>query len=370
MLSWVETDIRAINHNIKVFRNIVGTKRLLMPVIKSNAYGHGFELVAGVCEKNAFVDRMCVVSLGEALRLRKIGVKKPIIVLGLYELDQESLREALKKRIILPLYTIEQAKAVNAIAKQLRKKIVMHLKIDTGTSRIGVLPEQVLEFITQLRKCANITIEGIWSHFSSSENDEVTTKVQYALLNRVDEQLRKAGITIPLKHMACSASTMLYQPNGCNAVRFGIGLYGLHPDASTRSKAVLKPALSWKTKVQQVKIIPKGVKISYGGTYTTTRKTKLAVLPVGYWDGLPRSLSNKAHVLIRGKRCPIRGRICMNLTMVDVTSLPVCSAGDTVTLIGKDKKQTITADQLAAYADTINYEIVTRINPLIERISV
>lgn len=368
MLTWVEISQKAIEHNLMAFRRLVGRGTLLMPVIKSNAYGHGLLEVGAVLSKNKQVDRLCVVNLEEAIMLLSAKVKKTIIILGIYEHDEQKIKIAIKAGVVFPLYTLEQAKMLERVGESIRKKVFVHIKLDAGASRIGVLPHEAAAFIKQVSAFSHIVIEGLWSHFSSSESSALVTKEQLQILTDVNSELINLNINVPLKHMACSASTILYPKTICNAVRFGISVYGLHPDISTNKKIKLQPALSWKTTVIQVKILPKGAKISYGGTYKTKRKTKLAVLPVGYWDGYARSFSNHADVLIKGVRCPVRGRVCMNLTMVDITDVPgEVKTGDIATLLGKDRKENISAEELAIHANTINYEIVTRINPLLPR---
>ncbi len=368
MLTWVEISQKAIEHNLTVFKRLIAHDTLLMPVIKSNAYGHGLIEVGTLLSESKLVDRICVVNLEEAIVLLKAKVKKPLIILGIYEHDTEKIKTAIKAGVVFPLYTIEQAKMLQKVGESIRKKVLVHVKLDTGTSRIGVMPNDAVAFVKKVTTFSHIAIEGLWSHFSSSENDGLVTKKQLQILTDVNSKLISLKINVPLKHMACSASTILYPQTICNAVRFGISTYGLHPDVSTNKKITLQPALTWKTTIIQVKTVPRGSKISYGGSYITKRETTLAVLPVGYWDGYTRSFSNRAEVLIKGVRCTVRGRVCMNLTMVDVTDVPgKIKAGDIVTLIGNDRKENISAEELAVHAGTINYEIVTRINPLIPR---
>jgi alanine racemase len=342
-----------------------------MPVIKANAYGHGLVEIAKLCAKHKDVDALCVVSLDEALRLRTAGITKPVIVLGIYELEEKTLARAVRQKIVLPLYTIEQAHTLNRVAKKIRQSAVVHLKIDTGTSRIGVLPSDAVAFAMSVSKtCPGVVIDGLWSHFSSSEDNVQVTKQQLALFEKISTRLAEVSIVPTYRHMACSASATLYPQTICNAVRFGIGLYGLHPSEATEKKVQLKPVLSFKTTILQVKTVPKGTAVSYGRTFITKKTTKLAILPVGYYDGLWRSWSNKASVLIKGRRCPIRGRVCMNVTMVDVTAVPGVKAGDRVTLLGQDGQERITAEELAKISDTINYEIVTKLGEHLSRIIV
>lgn len=371
MLTWVEINAVALRHNLKAWRRLMGDRALIMPVIKANAYGHGLAEVAKICVKDKNADRICVVSLDEALELRKLGIKKPIIVLAIYSLDDsELLKQGIEKKIIFPLYTLEQAKKLGEWGRRLKKKVTVHLKIDIGTSRIGVLPANAAQLCQEIKKFRHLHLEGVFGHFAASEDDRARTKKQWRIFQNTINVLSKQGINFSVKHVACSAASVTFPQASSNAVRAGLGLYGLYPAEKIRQKIFLKPALSWFTTIIQVKNIPKGSKISYGGDYTTKRPTKLAIIPVGYADGYDRSLSNKAFVLIKGKRCPVRGRICMNLAMVDVTAVKGAKTGDRVVLIGKDRQKTVSVDELAKIAGTINYEIVSRINPTIARIVV
>lgn len=367
-LTWIEISQSAINYNLKQFRKLIGPKVLLMPVIKSNAYGHGFLEVAQILEQNKEVDRICVVSLEEAIKLIDFGLKKPIVILSFYELDRNLLKKAIQNKVIFTLYDLKQAQILNNIAKQIKKIVKIHLEIDTGVSRTGILPQQALNFIKQLTKYQYLELGGIWSHFASSEDNPKYTFYQLNKFKNLINNLEYHQIHIPLKHFACTASTILYKESILNGIRLGIGLYGLHDNKDIEQKIKLKPALSWYTTILQVKELPPKTKIGYGGTYTTKKKTRLAIIPVGYWDGYDRLFSNKAQVIIHNKKCPIRGRICMNLSMVDVSNVKGVKPGDKVILIGKSTNQEITANDLAQWANTINYEIVTRINPLISRI--
>lgn len=367
MLTWLEIDSRAIQHNLRQFKKLAGPKVMLMPVVKANAYGHGFLTVAKICHKSPDADRICVVNLDEALELIKNKlVKKPIMILSFFDQDEKKLAIAIKNNVIFPLYSMENAGLLNKIGDRLKKKIKVHLKIDTGASRLGILPAEALGFVNKLKKFKQLDLEGIWSHFASSEEDFAYTKNQYETLRSVCKILEKNNIVIPVKHIACSAAGMAYEFTHENALRLGLSLYGLYP-ANNKGAIKLKPALSWHTTVIQVKTLPAGVKIGYGGSFTTNRATKIAVLPVGYWDGYDRRLSNRGYTLIKGERSPILGRICMNICMVDVTNLPV-KAGDEATLIGRNKTKNISVDDLAGWCGTINYEIADRINPLLPRI--
>lgn len=366
--TWVEVNQRAIEHNIREFRKMIGPKVLLMPVIKSNAYGHGFLEIAQICDKHKDVDRFCVVSLDEAMALRNNKITKPIIILAIYDLNSEKINWAIKNKIIFPLYTLEQAKTLNQIGERLQKKITVHLKIDIGTSRLGILANELPSFFISIANLRYLDFEGILGHFSSSEENSKRTHEQNKIFQKAIKIANEQGISPRLRHIACSAAAIIHPPTHYNAIRLGLALYGLDSSVTAKKKIKLKPALSWHTTIIQLKTVPTGSKIGYNGTYTTRCPTKLAILPVGYWDGYGRSFSNRAFVIINGKRCSIRGRICMNLTIVDVTKLKNVMVGDRATLIGKNGKTSVTADELSLIAKTINYEIVTRINPILPRI--
>lgn len=368
MLTWVEVNRQAIEYNLKQFRKMIGNKTLLMPVVKSNAYGHGMVEVAKICDSSKNVSRICVANLDEALVLIKIGIKKPILILSFYELDEKKLKIAIQNRVIFPIYRDDQIDVLNKIAKKLKTITLVHLKIDTGTTRIGVLPNQAVNYAKKISQLKNLFLEGIWSHFASSESNPIFTNKQLVVFKKVLKEIEKDGLVIPVKHFACSAATTLHPDSHFNAVRLGLSTYGLYPDAKSRKKILLKPALSLNTKIIQVKTVPAKTKISYGGTYVTKHPTNLAVLPVGYWDGIDRKLSNAGEVIVRGKKCPIRGRVCMNLMMIDVTKVKNIKAGDKATIIGRQGKESISVDDLTNLIGTINYEVVDRINPLIPRI--
>jgi len=366
--TWLEINKSAINYNLRQFRKLIGPDKLLMPVIKSNAYGHGFLEVAHICDYNKEVDRICVVSLEEAIKLIDAKIKKPILIIGFYEFNTQMIRKAIRHKVIFTVYHIQQVQILNHIAQQMKRIVKIHLEIETGVSRTGIMPQNIFSFIQNLKKYKNIQLEGIWSHFASSEDNPQYTQYQLAQFQKIIAQLEQNKINIPLKHMACTASSILYQESILNGIRLGLGLYGLYDNKNIQKKIKLQPALSWYTTIIQIKELPPQTKIGYGGTYTTKKKTKLAIIPIGYWDGYDRSFSNKAQVIINNKKCPIRGRICMNLSMIDITKVPRTKIGDKVILIGQSQNQVITAEDLAQWQKTINYEVVTRINPLLPRI--
>jgi len=378
LLTWLEISKSSLIHNLKQFKKVISPKIQLMAVVKSNAYGHGLIECARIFEK-AGADWLGVVNLDEALALKKTGLKKPVMVLSYFDASPGSLgplTQAIKKGVRLPIYDFKTAKWLSSIALKAHKTAYLHLKIDTGTSRLGALPSESVGFIKRLLKLPNLQLEGLFSHLADSENPNQTfTNKQIDTFEKLITKLEKQGINIPLRHLACSAATILNKRSWFNMVRIGISLYGLYSiqDGLQKIKRkypwfYLKPALSWYTKVIQVKELSTGTNIGYGLTYKAKRKTKIAVLPIGYWDGYDRKLSNQADVLIHGQRAPVRGRVCMNIAMVDITDISNVRVGDRVTLIGCDGKEEITADELAKKIGTINYEVVTRINPLLTRL--
>lgn len=370
-LTWVEISKSALLNNLAAFRELVGQKVQQMPVVKSNAYGHGLIEVAKTITPKT--DWLAVTSLEEALTIRKAGVKKPIFVLGFF--DCTDLKFVPGKSIILPVYTIESAKLISKIAQKAGRRVPVHLKVDVGTTRIGLLPNEAVAFAKRIQKLPGLALEGVFSHLADSENfNQEYTNRQIKTFEKVIAALEQNKISLKYRHLACSAATIINPRSRFNLVRIGISLYGLWPSKDTKALYEkhfngfkLIPALSWHTTVIQVKTVPINTFIGYGCTYKTKRKTKLAVLPVGYWDGYDRKLSNHGEVLIRGRRARVLGRVCMNMVMVDATDIPGVRLRDEAILIGAQGKELISAEELAEKVGTINYEIVTRINPLIPR---
>lgn len=371
--SWVEVDRAALESNIGKFRQLVGPDRSLMAVVKSNAYGHGMIEVASVA-LNAGADWLGVFSIGEGLELRRSGIDAPVLVLGPPSFDL--IKTALESGLSLTVQSLETAKQIARLAPS---RAAVHLKIETGTYRQGLLSEEAVEAVGIL-KTAGVDIEGAYTHFADIEDttDHSFAELQLSRFNHQLERLRAAGAEIRLPHASCSAATILFPDTYFRLARVGISMYGLWPSRETlvsakslgRNALGLKPVLTWKTRISQVKTAEVGEFIGYGRTFKTTRTTRIAVLPIGYADGYDRRLSNAAHVLVRNTRAPVRGRVCMNLTMIDVTDIAGASAGDEVVLLGRQGEEIVSADDLARHAGTINYEVVTRIAPGAPRILV
>jgi alanine racemase len=373
----VEVSRSALVHNIREFRRLIGRKRKFMAVVKANAYGHGLLEVAGIAMENG-VDWLGVNSLDEGAALRDAGIEAPVLVLGYVPL--RGLEEAVARDLRLTVYNRETLARLSALSVRMGKTVPVHVKVETGTWRQGVPLKDVAAFAGDVRKRTGLVLEGLSSHFANIED---TTKHDYP--RRQLEAYRTAcreveadGAAVPLKHMSCTASTILFPEPGFNLARVGIGLYGLWPSKETYLSCVLQkkkpvslePVLAWRARIAQVKKVPAGAYVGYGCTYRTTRPTALAVVPVGYFDGYDRGLSNAAHVLVKGRRAPVRGRVAMDFFMADVTDVPGVKLEDEATLIGADGRERITAEDLAGLAGTISYEVLARINPLVPRVVV
>ena len=368
--SWIEVNKSAILHNIEIFQKVIGPKTKLMAVVKSNAYGHGMVNVATLAEESMLVDYFGVVNLHEALLLRKTGITLPILVLSYF--NQDDIHLAIQNDIDLPVYDFFMAELIDETARSINQVARIHIKIDSGTTRLGILSKDSLEFVQKAKKLKHLEIIGVFTHFADSENKNQTfTNRQIEEFNSQVSKIKKARIKIPLFHAGCSASTLINKKSHFDLVRTGISLYGLWPseDAKKLTKGIvaLEPALSWKAKIIQKKEIKAGTPVGYGCTVRVKKTTKIAVLPVGYYEGYSRLLSNSGQVLIRGKRCPVIGRVCMNLMMVDITRLKEVSYEDEVVILGRQGKDEISAEEIAKRSKTINYEVVTKINPLLPR---
>ena len=374
-LNWVEIDQRALTANARTFRGLLGSRTLLMPVLKSNAYGHGLKEAAKILTRSGQADWLGLNSLDEALELRSLGIRLPILLLGHVPLSR--LTEAVRRDIRLTVYNRETVEALGKL--RFSNLARLHLKLETGTNRQGVGLEEAARIAGLIARNPRLILEGYSTHFANIEDttDRSYPDRQKALFINMINRLEGMGYKASIKHAACSAAALIFPETHHSLVRIGIGLYGLWPSRETMlaardryPKLKLEPVLSWKTRVAQIKTIPSGSFISYGCTFRTTRRTRLVVLPVGYYDGYDRKLSNTAHVLIRGKRAPIRGRVCMNICLADVTDIPGVKLEDEAVLLGRQGKEHISAEQMAQWIGTINYEVVTRINPLLPRIVV
>lgn len=362
MLTWIEINKNNLLHNIGQFKNLAPNSEF-WPVVKSNAYGHGLKEIVSFLSDHKDVDGFMVASLEEALFIKDLS-KKPIIILSYFDLEDLKSLEKLDSRISLPVYDFDTILALSKI----NNNFSLNVKIDTGTSRLGFRKEDLPQAIEKIESLDNLNVYSIFTHYAESESeDQLFTRQQLETFNNLTKDYKKYKL-----HTACSAASITLPEARTDMIRVGIAFYGLWPSHDTKEKAWqinmdLKPVLSWKTKVIQIKQLKKGDTIGYNRTYKCDKDCRIAVLPIGYNEGYDRSLSNKGEVLIGGLRCPVRGNICMNLTMVEIPESLDIKAGEEVVLLGQEK-DIISAEELAIKCQTINYEIVTRINPYIKRI--
>jgi alanine racemase len=355
-LTWIEVNLDAIAQNVKNIKKLIGEKKELMAVVKVNAYGHDILEVSPVVLENG-ATRLAVARLEEAIFLRKSGITVPILVLGLTLKEQA---EFLVSYDITPaVCEFEMIEKLSESAVQMNKMTKIHLKVDTGMGRIGIFPYNVLRFIKRIKALKKVEIEGIFTHFSvADEKDKFYTEEQFRKFIEILTILEKEGIKIPIKHVGNSATILDLPHMWLDMVRPGIAIYGLYPSKEVKKSINLIPAQQFKTKIVFIKELPLGESISYGRTYITKRRMRVASLPVGYADGYNRLLSNQGEVLVRGQRVPIIGRVCMDQCMIDVTNLTQVEIGDEVVLWGRQGEEMITVEEIAQKIRTINYEIV------------
>lgn len=369
MNSCVEISKINLIHNIRELQKVIGEKVILSPAIKGNAYGHGLEICAQIMI-DCGIKYLSVFSIDDLKRLRQINKQVNVLLLGY--MPWEELDETCYTNTIFSIFNLEGLDNIGKISKKINKKVAIHVKLETGFNRFGIGEKEITKFLEILKKYPLLSLDGAYSHFANIEDtvDRAYGEFQVKVFNSLLAKIEKNGFKINLKHISNGASTILYPKSHFDLVRTGLITYGMWPSQELYKKIDVKPVLRWKSMVAQIKNINKGVYIGYGCTYKTVRKTKIVSIPVGYYDGYDRGLSNIAHVLINGQRAPIRGRICMNVIMADVTDIPNVEVKDEVVLLGKQGSDEITAEEIATWANTINYEVTTRINEKIPRILV
>ncbi|MDD5129636.1 MAG: alanine racemase [Candidatus Omnitrophica bacterium] len=360
--TWAEVNLNYLGHNFKKIKSLLHKQTKVLVTVKADAYGHGLIPVAKKLVACG-LDYLGVASIDEGIKLRRAGIKKPILILGL--VLKEDIKPLFTYRLIPAVCDLQLARALNAQAGIFKQIIPVHIKIDTGMGRIGVLPGEAFGLVTDIYKLKNIQIQGIFTHFPLADSDHKFTTRQIRLFDKLVMDLKKSGINIPLVHTANSIGLIKHRNSHFNMVRPGLVIYGLHPKKNLGLK--LKPVLSLKTRVVFIKQVGPHVGISYGLTYVTARSTCIVTLPIGYGDGYPRNLSNLGWLLIGGRRFRVSGRVCMDQIMVDVGNFKP-KIGDEVVLIGKQGEQQVTAEELAELSGTISYEIVCGLGSRIPRI--
>lgn len=373
--TWCEVSGANLAHNVRLFRRLLQPGTGIVAVVKANAYGHGVAQVVPVLE-GVGVEMYAVHSLAEAQQVQSCGATRPILIMGYLTPGQIAQMTEPAMHVLLSSRQVLQSLA--ARSAELGVSWPVHIKVDTGTHRQGVPPEEAAELARQAKE-AGLSVVGVATHFANIED---TTDHSYAFeqLRRFRQALQlveRVSGQLPYVHAACSAAALLFRETDFSMVRLGISLYGHWPSRETylswllahgRDGIALKPVLSWRARIGQIKTVGAREPIGYGLSYRTTRTTQLAVLPVGYAEGYPRALSNRASVLVRGRRAPVLGRVCMNITMVDVTDIPEAEEGDIATLIGSDGEERVSAEELAELSGTINYEILARLSPTLPRL--
>ena len=363
--TWLEIDVDAIAQNVRTIKAMIGPDVRIMAVLKADAYGHGAVKVARTALNNG-ASYCGVASVNEAIQLREAGITAPVLVLGYTPAWQA--REALLRDVTITLYDQDVARAFSRAAIELQREARTHIKVDTGMGRLGLLPDDVTDFVLKVRNLPGLNLEGIFTHFSiSDEPDLEYTRRQLQDFQRVLERLKIHGITFPLIHAANSAAVLRMPESHFTMVRLGLVMYGLAPSSAVPLPPAIKRALAWKTTVAQVKTLAEGSYVSYGNTYRTEGDEAIAVIPVGYADGFRRAPHHWHEVIVKGQRAPIVGRVCMDQTMINVSHIPGVRVGDEVVLIGTQGNEMITAEEVAERLGTINYEVISVIMARVPR---
>jgi alanine racemase len=369
--NWCEIDVTQLSRNVRYFKDLVGPDCILAIPVKANGYGHDM-VIASKAFLSGGADWLCVHSIQEAQMLRHSGIVAPIHLVGPVPVSVISKVSVLNLSMVV--YTHETVDALIEAGVRVR----VHLKLETGNNRQGVDGPACLELAKRIEASEHLILEGLCTHFSDIEDttDHGFARAQIARFESVVAELSAAKINVRLRHVANTAATLLWSNLPYELVRVGIGAYGLWPSKETRIATLiaeqkvpsLLPALAWKCQISQVKDVEEGQFVGYGRTFRTTHASRIAVLPVGYFDGYDRKASNRGFVLCRGKRAPVVGRVCMNMTMIDVTHIEGVSIGDEIVLMGLQGSECISAEDMAGWTGTINYEVISRIGTHVPRI--
>lgn len=374
--SRAEISLDAFRHNLLIVRSSLDPRIKIMAVVKADAYGHG----AVPCAKAAVdtgADYLGVGIIEEGIELRKSGIEAPILVMG--GIFPDEIKDLIHYDLSTTLSTKRMARAIAAPAAEAGKPVKVHIKIDTGMGRLGVSMDEFICLVDQVIHCKNLHIEGICTHLATAdEEDPDYTLLQLSRFHQSLDRLKQGGISVPLVHCANSAAILKYSQSWFNMVRPGLMLYGALPSPALKPdlKKVtnhhgengLFPVMQWKSKIIQVKTVPKGVPLSYGRKHVTQRDSVIATLPLGYADGLVRALSNKMQVLIKGRRVPQLGTICMDMCLIDVTDVPGVEAGDETVIFGRQGNQTITVEEFAEWSGAIPYETLCAVGKRVPRV--
>jgi alanine racemase len=375
--SWIEVSTGALRSNLEQMRVLVGDGCLLAPSVKANAYGHGL-VIAARAFAEAGADRLCVDSIEEASALREAGIEVPAHIMG--HVPPSSVARAMALDASLVVYDASTVEAARAEHSRSGLEARLHVKIETGNQRQGVDPDDAVALADRIAGTPGALLEGACTHFANIEDttDHSFARQQIRIFLDTVESMRSRGLEVPIRHVSNSAALILWPEAHMDMARLGIAAFGMWPSTETyvsatlagRAGVTLRPALTWKARLAQVRRVESGMSIGYGLTYRTTHPVLVGVVPCGYFDGYDRRLSNSAHVLCGGVRSPVRGRVCMNMIMVDVTDAGTPRVGDEVVLLGRQGEEEVTTETLASWIGTINYEVTTRIRENLPRIPV
>jgi alanine racemase len=363
-LNWVSLDLDALATNVRGIKNWIGDSVTLMAVVKADAYGHGAVAVARTALLNG-AEYLAVSSVTEALELREAGLDSPILVLNYTPLS--AIRQAIRQRLTITIYDLDMARTFDRAARELGERLSVHVKIDTGMGRLGVMPKDAMNLFRHILNLKSLDVEGVFTHFASADEDADYTAFQLKTFKDLLKPLRASGFSFKYTHAANSAATLASKENHFNMVRVGLAMYGLIPSPTVPLPPEFRPVLSWKTVVAQVKTLPPNHPVGYGRTYYTQAEERIAILPVGYADGFRRAPNTWREVLVHGQRAAVIGRVSMEKTAINVTAIPGVSVGDEVVLLGQQGDEYLTAEAIAKQLGTINYEVVTSILPRIPR---
>ena len=362
-------DLDAIEDNFEAMKANLKEKTRIAAVVKANGYGHGAAPIARMIEKKDYLWGFAAATIEEAAELRRNGIQKPILILGY--VFPEDYEELVRLDIRPTVFRLDKAKELSAEAVRQQKEVSVHIKVDTGMSRIGFADtKESVQDVCAISKLPGIRMEGLFTHFAKSDElDKAATEKQLARYCAFREACEAAGVKFQIHHCSNSAGIIDLPEANLDMVRAGITVYGLYPSDEVKKELVpLRPAMEMKSHIVHVKTIAPGTEVSYGGIYTADSARRIATVPVGYADGYPRSLSNKGVVLIAGKRAPICGRVCMDQMMVDVTEIPEAVPGMEVTMFGKNGEAFLSVDELAELSGRFNYEFVCDLSQRVPRI--
>jgi alanine racemase len=369
-LVWAEVDLKAIAHNIRELRRITNPKARFMAIVKANAYGHGIIEVARQSLENG-AEALGVANIEEGIQLRKAGIDAPVLIFGYT--SPVHVKKLIEFDLTQTVYSYETSRALSEAVAAYGKKIKVHIKVDTGMGRLGLLrgiTDSAVSEVESISRLPMLELEGIYTHFATADkSDRSYAGKQFEIFMDFLNQLRIAGLEIPVTHAANSAAIINMPETHLDMVRAGISIYGLYTSEEVdRSIMKLKPAMELKTKIIHLKKVPAGFKVSYGTTYETEKPTTIATVSIGYADGLNRLLSSKGRMLVCGQSAPIVGRVCMDMTMLDVGKIPEIAFGEEVVVFGKQGNASISVDEIASTINTINYEVVSTIMERVPRI--